>query len=181
MERLLRTSRAVGVSCFNCSDGAKIEGTIPLRSEDIIIDSTSVNKDEVCNYIRDELFISPDADFDLEKYLDFEGFEKLCDTMIDILNEPVSNRTEAFEQIMKQIRLLISLKETQFSHHFMVLEGEALYLNSIIINMLYNYGDEKSIVPYYQELKSVWCEFLSGAPQLYKDNWNKASDHVFEV
>lgn len=181
MERLLRTPRADGVNCFNCSDGAKIEGTTPLRSEDIIIDSTSVTREQVCDYVRNELFITPEPDFDLEKYLDFEGFEKLCETMIDILSEPVSNRSEAFEQIMKQIRLLISLKETQFSHHYMILEGEALYLNSIIINMLYNYGDEVSIVPYYQELKAVWCKFLAGAPQLYRDNWNKASDHVFEV
>lgn len=181
MERVLRTGRAQGVSCFNCSDGSFVEGTTPLRSDDIILSSDTRRRENVIDYVKSELFYTPDKDFDLEEYLDFEGFEKLCSTMIEILSEPVSVRSEAFEQVMKQIRLLMSLKETQFSHHFMVLEGEALYLNSIIINMLFNYGDDESIMPFYQELKGVWCDFLENAPSLYRKNWNKASDHVFEV
>lgn len=181
MERLLGTSRANGVSCFNCSNGAKINGTTPLKSEDIILEKTALSKEQVTAYVKSELFYIPDSDFNLEDFLDFEGFETLCSTLIEILETEVANRAEAFEQVLKQIHLLVSLKETQFSHHYMVLEGEALYLNSIIINMLYNYGSATEILPYYENIKGIWCDFLRKAPELYRQNWNKASDHVFEV
>ncbi|QUI70387.1 6-hydroxymethylpterin diphosphokinase MptE-like protein [Pseudoalteromonas sp. M8] len=181
MERLLKTERAKGVYCYNCSGGAKIEGTLSLRSSDLIIENQNVSKHDVVEYVKNSLFYIPDEDFKIEKHLDFEGFEKLCDTLIDILSEPVNSRTEAYEQVIKQVHLLTSLKETQFSHHYMVLEGEALYLSSIIINMLFNYGSSQSILPYYQELKAVWCDFLASAPDLYRENWNKSSDHIFEV
>ncbi len=181
MERLLQTSRAYGLSCFNCSNGAKINGATPLLSEDIILEETQVTKPQVSSYVKNELFYIPDADFDLEDFLDFEGFDKLCATLIEILEPEVSNRSEAFDQVLRHIQLLVSIKETQFSHHYMVLEGEALYLNSIIINMLYNYGNETEVLPYYQNIKGVWCDFLTKAPELYRQNWNKASTHVFEV
>ncbi|PAY01270.1 hypothetical protein CKO50_11125 [Pseudoalteromonas sp. HM-SA03] len=177
----MKTERAKGVYCYNCSGGAKIEGALPLHSSDLIIENQSVSRFDVVEYVKNSLFYIPDTDFKIEKHLDFEGFEKLCETLIDILSEPVNSRTEAYEQVIKQVHLLISLKETQFSHHYMVLEGEALYLNSIIINMLFNYGSSQSVLPYYQELKGVWCDFLASAPKLYRENWNKSSDHTFEV
>ncbi|QTL34218.1 6-hydroxymethylpterin diphosphokinase MptE-like protein [Pseudoalteromonas viridis] len=181
MERVLATSRAQDANCFNCSDGAKIEGSISLRAEDIILEESNLSKRTVSDYVKNELFYIPDSDFDLEEHLDFDGFDELCATLIDILEKPVSSRDQAFDQVMEQVRLLISLKETQFSHHYMVLEGEALYLNSILINMLFNYGSSDEILPYYLQLRKVWCDFLRSAPQLYRENWNKASDHVFEV
>ncbi|WP_404338871.1 6-hydroxymethylpterin diphosphokinase MptE-like protein [Pseudoalteromonas mariniglutinosa] len=181
MERLLLTPKAKGMSCFNCSNGAKINGATPLLSEDIIFEKMNINKKQVISYIKNELFYVPDSDFDLEDFLDFENFEKLCVTLVEVLEDEVTTREEAFEQILKHIQLLVSLKETRFGHHYMVLEGEALYLNSIIINMLFNYGNDTEILPYYQNVKKIWCDFLSQAPELYRQNWNKASDHVFKV
>ena len=52
------------ITCYNCSNGAKVNGTYPLRSSEIMLESTSLTKDEVLGVIKNDAFVSSDENKD---------------------------------------------------------------------------------------------------------------------
>lgn len=181
MERFLESKLDAGISCFNCSDGTAIKGSIPLRSDDILLDKFSFSKSEVIENIKNQPFSKLDNNISLTDYLDFDEFEQLCNTMVEILNGPILNRTEALKQLLESLRYLFSFKNhPRYTHLYLLLEGESLYVTSVLISLLYNFGDEKTIVPYYEKAKTLWRDFIADAPQQYRDRWNELSDYSFD-
>ena len=180
MERLISSFSDKNLQCFNCSDGAKVEGALPLRSTDIVLDKQAHSKEEIINYLKSNSFKKVDAPLPLEALLAFDVFDKICSTMVEILEAPMIDRADALNNIITQLRYLLSFKEDQqYLHLYLILEGEALYINSILISVLFNFGDEKSIMPYFEEALSHWIGFLKMAPQQYRERWDVLSDHDF--
>ncbi|MDO6444395.1 DUF115 domain-containing protein [Colwellia sp. 1_MG-2023] len=180
MERLISSFAGKNLQCYNCSDGAKVEGAIPLRSTDIFLEKQSYTKAEIINYIKSNSFKKVDEPLPLEALLAFDVFDKICATMIEILEAPMNNRSDALKNIMTQLRYLFSFKqEEQYLHLYLILEGETLYINSVLLSVLFNFGDEKTIMPFFEEALSHWIEFLKIAPQQYRERWDVLSDHDF--
>ncbi len=50
------------------------------------------------------------------------------------------------------------------------MEGEVLYTTSLLISLLYNYGNEEEIMPYYHQALDIWIEFIKQAPDYYEKN-----------
>jgi hypothetical protein len=178
MERLLASFKGTGLHCYNCSNGVKINGAIPLHAEDLLIMPSSLHKEDVIGNIKAKGFI-PLKEMDVTSFLDFEAFQNICETAIDILNTPAKNRGEALDKIIKQLRYLNSFQENRYLHLYLLLEGEFLYINGILISLLYDFGDDTTIMPYFNEALAHWIDFLKQAPQAYKERWNKESTHKF--
>ena len=181
MERFLESKLGTGLNCYNCSDGTAIKGSMPLLSEDIFIESTNVSKHEVISFIKAEPFKSLEQNINLEEFLDFDEFEQLCNVMAEILDSEINNRADALQQLLKSLRYLFSFKNhPRFTHLYLLLEGESLYVTSVLISLLYNFGDDKEIIPYYQEAKELWKDFILEAPNQYRTRWNVLSDYSFD-
>jgi hypothetical protein len=76
MGRLLESFKPHHVSCFNCSNGAKIDHAIPLSSSDIILTQVSPSlKQTVIEHIKNDKFKLSATRQDVEKYLEFDNFE----------------------------------------------------------------------------------------------------------
>ncbi len=171
MEKLLGFFVKKGVQVFNCSDGAKIKGSIPLKSEDILFEQTRVDKKEVVEYIKSTKFSAPYDVDKVESYLYYHEFEELCSTFASILSEKVTTRGEALATLLKSIRYLYSFKDNaKYLNIFLMMEGETLYTTALLISLLYNFGDEVEILPYYLKALNQWIEFIEGAPAYYKAN-----------
>ncbi|WP_462163497.1 hypothetical protein [Pseudoalteromonas xiamenensis] len=171
MERLLKSFQSKGVAVFNCSDGCKITYTHPLRSEDILFnDDKPINKVDAINYVKSKKFLDFDLKDDLEKLLCIDEFGDFCRTMAEILRQPTKDRKAAQAVLLESLRYLYSFKNIA-SHVglYLLLEGEALYVSTILISLLYNYGDEVEIMPYYQAALEEWCVFLDKAPAFYEE------------
>jgi len=179
MEKLLTSVKGTGLECFNCSDGVKIEGTFPLPSENIILPATRFDKKQVVDFIQHELFSQKTEKLPLESYLNHSQFSEICKVMVEILGDEALSRGEELGKLLTQVRFLFSFKTTQYSHLYFLLEGEALYNTSILINMLFNFGTEEEILPYYQQAKALWCDFLTKAPEYYQQRWHELSNHDF--
>ncbi|WP_372766423.1 6-hydroxymethylpterin diphosphokinase MptE-like protein [Pseudoalteromonas sp.] len=178
MERLLREYNNTNLNCFNCSNGTLIEGTIPLNSSDILL--TFSDKLNVIQEIKQYSF-KEKTPKSLEQYLNFEVFEEICMTMASFLEEPQSTRTDSLNCLLSSLRYLYSFKtNARYAHLYLILEGEALYTSSVLLSMLYNFGDEQSIVPFYKNALKLWITFLKDAPQHYRERWNKLSDYSFD-
>ena len=181
MERFIDFNKLPSSQVYNCSDGCYIKGTLPLASNDILLTASGVDKKAVVNEIKELSFSQVDEKINIKEYLDFDVFEDLCTTLSSILNSNVSNREEALEQLLKSLRYLFSFKNNlRYSHLFLLLEGEALYVTSVMISLLYNFGDDEEIIPFYMQAKDMWKEFIVEAPNQYRTRWNVLSDYSFD-
>lgn len=177
MERLVSTYKGEGLNCYNCSNGAKIEGAYPLRSDNIIL-SSQQDKKAAIQYIKENCFTPVERNFDYQALLDFEAFERMCNTMLEFLDVDITNRGEALDSLMTSLRFLFSFKnENRYLHLFLLLEGEAQYVTSILLAGLYNFGDDEEVIPHYTALLEHWKQFLRDAPALYRERWDVISDH----
>ncbi|MCO4798658.1 MAG: motility associated factor glycosyltransferase family protein [Colwelliaceae bacterium] len=181
MERLLDSFKHTKLNCFNCSDGVKIEGAIPLRSDDILFEKTTISKLKVLDHIKSDAFEQCMENIDLKAFLDFEVFEQICNTMVEILSEPMDNRSQALDCLISQLRYLNSFKAGgRHTHLYLLLEGEALYVNSVLISLLFNFGDSESVIPYFKPALDLWIDFLNKAPQYYRERWDLYSTYSFD-
>jgi hypothetical protein len=183
-ERLLtRQFKEASINCFNCSNGVKIKGTIPLRSEDIILNSSvAIPPEKVVEWSKQNLFKDLPDFSAFANLLAFDEFQQICQTMIEFLEKPIHNRADAFNAILTQLRYLASFKgESKLSHLYLLLEGEVLYTNSVLISLLYQFGDDESIIPYFKEALGVWIQFLKDAPEHYRERWNKESVQTIQL
>ncbi|WP_354668369.1 6-hydroxymethylpterin diphosphokinase MptE-like protein [Colwellia sp. D2M02] len=181
MERLIESFKHTNLTCFNCSDGVKIEGAYPLRSSDILLPEHSLNKIAVVDKIKSDAFEPSMENADLKSLLDFDLFEDICKTMVEILTEPMENRSQALDSLIKQLRYLKSFKQGgRHVHLYLLLEGEALYVNSVLISLLYNFGNNKEIIPYFKPALNYWIDFLRKAPDYYRERWDLLSTYSFD-
>ncbi|NOU50780.1 motility associated factor glycosyltransferase family protein [Pseudoalteromonas sp. JBTF-M23] len=171
MGKLLASFKHKGVQVFNCSNGAKIEGALPLPSDLLVLNATKLAKQHVVEYVKNERFVASDYSAKVEPLLHFDEFAQFCETFANILREPASVRSEALENMLKSIRYLYSFKNSvNYLNLFLLLEGEALYTTSLLVSLLYNFGDEKEIMPFYNKALEYWIEFIENAPDFYRDN-----------
>lgn len=181
MERFIASKEGTGIDVFNCSDGTKVEGTHPLKATDIILPKSTDSKDAVINFVKNEIFQPINSGSDIESYLDFDAFKSLCETLSEILNTPIKDRGEALEQILKSLRYLFSFKQhPKYTHLYLLMEGESLYVSSVLLSLLYNFGDDHEIIPLYMEARDLWVKFIEEAPEEYESRWDVLSDYSFD-
>lgn len=175
MERILQSFKNQGVVVFNCSNGAKIEHTYPLPSESIILNDDNAGlKAEVIQFITDKKFkVFNDKDA-ITSLLAFDEFDDFCRTMAGILSQNVETREEALFVLLESLRYLYSFRNSApYLSLYLLLEGEALYTCSILLSLLFNFGDEENIIPNYKKALQYWIDFINEAPQYYRDNYDK--------
>lgn len=181
MEQLLHFFAGDKLSVYNCSDGIKIEGTQPLHSEDLLIDNQPQDKQAIIEELKQTGFAPVNEAVDLSAWLDFDTFDEICTTMADMLAGEISCRSDGLKKLMAQLQYFNSLRDNRrYQHLYLLLQGECLYISSILISLLYRYGDEKAIVPYFSGALALWRDFLIKAPTYYRERWNQDSISSFD-
>ncbi len=181
VERLLASFAGKQVNVFNCSNGVKMQGTFPLRSQNIMLDDCHLDKSSIVDFVKTNSFEAYQNKFDLESLLFFEQFQQICETMVELLETDFKTREEALDILFKHLNYLNSFNyERQFGHLYLLLQGEAWYVNSVLVSVLYNYGTSEEILPFFQEALDVWIDFLKKAPDMYRKRWNELSDYGFD-
>lgn len=171
MEKLIESFKNKGINFYNCSNGAKIKGAIPLQSDYIYTEPTSLNKSAVVEYIKEHRFSTRVDLGEVESLFHFEEFAEFCQTIAAILKEETEIRSDALNNLLKSVRYLYSFKSSaKYLNVFLLFEGEVLYSTSLLVSLLYNYGNESEILEYYNEALSCWISFIEGAPDYYKEN-----------
>ncbi|MFC3031838.1 6-hydroxymethylpterin diphosphokinase MptE-like protein [Pseudoalteromonas fenneropenaei] len=171
MGRLLQSFQGKGITVFNCSDGSRIEHTIPLHSTDIILNERVIDKPSLVDYVKNNKFSNFDLKDEVEKLLCIDEFEQFCRVIVDILEQPITDRTEALETLLESLRYIYSFRNSaQHLGLYFLIEGEALYMTTILLSLLYNFGNDDEIVPYFSKALEEWCRYLSVAPEFYRNN-----------
>lgn len=157
------------VNVYNCSDGAKIENTLPLHIEDLLLTNNLPNKNEFLNYIKNETFIRRDFDAEeYERWLAIPEFENICDGLIRFVDKEFTSRAEIATALKLQVRFLYSYGYTKYRHIFFLLDGSLTYVHSIFRMMLYQFEDEEQTVELLNGAFKIFIEYMSEAKTLYQ-------------
>lgn len=105
-----RYFRDVHFKIHNCSDGARIEGTIPAHSEDLRFGRRpELNKQELMDYIENELTFKPEIkESDVPALMEREIFYETLDRLEKLVSKKPATRLE-FVRMMMQSSEVISL------------------------------------------------------------------------
>ncbi|MDB4279412.1 DUF115 domain-containing protein [Paraglaciecola sp.] len=169
------------VHCYNCSEGAKVERAAPLRVDDILLVNTA-DKNKLISHIKNNLFIARDFSADeYIKWLDYDEFDDICDTLISFLDKDFNTRAEMVTALKLQARYLFSYSQTRHRHIYFMLKGSLTYVQSIFKMMLYSFDDEQAALRYSHECIEVFIHFMTDAKALYANCLNEVSEHEWAV
>lgn len=171
MERLIDSFKSQNPSYYNCSNGAKINGALPLDPDDIFLTEQRYEKNHVISYLKNNKFVKFDTNLDFDDLLSFSDFRDFSNTLASLLEKKTTNRYEALDVLLGSVRYLYSFKSSiKHGSIFLLMEGEVLYTTALLISLLYNFGNEKEIMPHYDKALAIWIEFIKQAPDYYEKN-----------
>lgn len=159
-------------SCFNLSDGAKIEGSIPVQPEDAMIFDPDINKDKVIDVIHDTFFDdAPDQllNAHTNDLISKSVFEEIVEFLQQGWDDSIQTREDVCRLFWTQYRTLFLLKTTEHSHLYDIFVGSFNYSAFAIIKSIYAYQEENKAVCHAKSIFDIWCEFLKEMPSMADD------------
>ncbi|MFT2091400.1 6-hydroxymethylpterin diphosphokinase MptE-like protein [Paraglaciecola sp. 2405UD69-4] len=123
-----------GQSFYNCSDGAKILGTLPLRPDDLLIVATNEQKKQLLNKLSTEVFSSNGFDNYEQRFNEHFSKELLIKEIGEfeqLLEKDITSVDDVQFIITKQKEMLFSSYKTGKSLLFYYLYGTVNYANAV--------------------------------------------------
>lgn len=177
IESLIKTAK--NTSFYNVGFGAKLEGAHPLTVEDVLVPKKTIDKAAVVADVKNRFFI----DFKLniqESDINFKLLDEVCEHMISIAKEPVVNRVEASDLLMRQARYLYAFSETRYAYIFNIIKGSLLYYHCPMLTMLYSFEEEKETMEQFEKFRQLWIDYLTDIKNDFPLNWNTKCDWGLE-
>ncbi len=170
LEESLRSHK---LDCYNCSDGAYIEGTTPLKLEHLLLVTSDEAKQNALAGIKQEAFKSVrdyatfasrfNSKFNVDRLgLELEKFCQLSDKTIE-------NREQVFQYVDKQKEMLFSSYRGQNSLLFYLLYGTVNYANALLSKL----AEAGSSIAVLNEARSHWEALLESVQHDVTQDVNK--------
>jgi len=159
-------------SCFNLSDGAKIEGSIPVQPDDALILDPDINKQKVMDALYETFFDQAPEDIlktDTSELISKTTFDELVVFLMKGWDQSVQTREDVCRLFWVQYRTLFLLKTTVHSHLYDIFAGSFTYTAFAIVKTIYAYQEEKEAVEYAKSIFDIWCDFLQEMPSMADD------------
>jgi len=139
-----KTVSQMDAQIYNCSDGALIEGTLPLHSELLLVGSSAEDAKQARATIEECAYASGDQQqilADIEAHVDIDAIVSDIDELIGLLDKTFNSEKEVNEALMAQKQLLVD--KYHDNHHFFysLMIATMSYLHSILTHFLY-YGEQ---------------------------------------
>lgn len=156
------------IHCFNCSDGAKIRGAIPLHLEEIVIQNKQLEKRELINHIYDDLYapilLTKEQ---IKDKLDVDFFMQLIDRLIQEWDEPLINRIGMTQRMQRQYEYMRVLADTRQHHIHRVLVGTLNYVFAMVSVLAYRFEDEVKTMEFVAKGVKIIQAYLEKTKELY--------------
>ncbi|WP_429040224.1 motility associated factor glycosyltransferase family protein [Aeromonas media] len=172
MESLLRANKEI--ACFNCSDGAAIEGATPLHINNIIMkNGRVVDKHKLADRIYNEFFsVLGIPREEIESFMAFDFFDDIMDRFISDWSITGTSRDEISELMQKHFEYLVYISETRQHHIHRVLVGSINYFFSFINTIMYSFDDDdmdeqvvrpaiEIMIDFFKIMKATYPEALN--------------------
>jgi hypothetical protein len=153
-----------GQEFYNCSDGAKIQGTLPLRPEALLIVATDVHKSQAIKKLKTRIFSSEG----ISRYADRFENQYLIDLLIEelrtfesLLDQDMSTKEDVQRVITKQKEMLFGSYKKGNSLLFYYLYGTVNYANAILTKLVFTKHARSEINEACNEMRKKWGLTLS--------------------
>lgn len=160
---------------FNVGIGAKLEGAIATEVSALLPLTESLDKNQQISAIK-ECFMSLPAEDVNAKLLAFDRYNEICEHLISIAQEKIDSRKAASELLIRQARYLFAFKKTTLGHLYHMIKGSMLYYFCPAITLLYTYQDDEKTVEYFNQVNSLWIDFLLEMQKEYPLNYRRMCD-----
>jgi hypothetical protein len=127
-----------GQEFYNCSDGAKINGTLPIRPNELLIVATELHKSQVIEKLNSTIFSSNglvDYVENFENMFSKELLIKELSAFETLLENEINNKKDVENIINKQKEMLFSSYKSGKSLLFYYLYGTVNYANAVLIKL----------------------------------------------
>lgn len=164
------------LNCFNLSDGALVQGSIPKRMNEL---ETLFDKREVLNKATlvtkvYENSIHEDKDLSLYKRLvdnlDYDLFDIVCEKLINLNEQPIESLSDAADLLLMNTNLIRHTNQ-QIND---LLIGTVMHIQVTLTQLLYSNANEAEALKLFKKGLSIYRDFLSIAPNYYRENAENA-------
>ncbi|MEP1385356.1 MAG: 6-hydroxymethylpterin diphosphokinase MptE-like protein [Paraglaciecola sp.] len=125
-------------SFYNCSDGAKIKGTLPIRPDDLLIVATLEQKQQTLDTLRTKVFSSNGLENYSEKFekqFSHELLQKELSAFETLLEKEITCTEDVQFIIDRQKEMLFASYKTGKSLLFYYLYGTVNYANAVLTKL----------------------------------------------
>lgn len=158
MENIIRQS-SKDVDYFNCSNGARIKGAVPLYPQDILISSTASDKIKAIDKIKNQLFQEQNINEFSDKYYEKYDNELLLEEISDfekLLNSEISQPKQANALVYKQNKFLFDSLKRGNTLLFYYLYGSTNYANALLLKLLNHEENEEHLSIEFHQAITLW-------------------------
>ena len=148
---------------YNCSDGAKIDGTMPTRIDDLLIVATSDQKNQAVKQLKQTVFSTSKIPNFVERFEKAYSHEKLMKELSEfeqLIEESDLSKTDISPIIDKQKEMLFNSYKTGQSLLFYYLYGTVNYANAAFIKLANIETDKNNISPALGLAMTEWLQTI---------------------
>lgn len=156
---------------FNCSDGARITGTVPAHSQDLDFEHCGVlKKKELTDFIESELtFVPSFAKDDVQKLANPKIYSQIVEQIRTILRKRPAGRMEAVSRLMlasEYAHLVSSSLPTAGYGYFVTGTMQTMFMTMMLC--LFHIEDERAAVDaVWNSLMKYYRYFLEDSEKLF--------------
>jgi len=174
------------VEIYNCSNGVKIDGAVPLQPDNILFSDLPKHKDLILQQLIDTAYHA-----DLSSYakpildqIDFAAFRRTIDTWLALFDEEITTQEQAKTFIAKQWRLLQTAARDPSDPTFYLFYGSTNYFGGLMTKVASCISDDTpEILPVFNQVMQVWRDYVQSAGEQFEQQPLKFDDvdvqHLF--
>ncbi|WP_299074835.1 6-hydroxymethylpterin diphosphokinase MptE-like protein [uncultured Paraglaciecola sp.] len=160
-EQSLAASKA---ECFNCSDGARIEGSIPLVFDNVLITTEPQEKSLAIEAIKRQAFNQANQNHDYQKRFNAKFKPERLDIELSMFikrsAQEITNIEQAEGMIESQKSMLFASYQEGKSLLFYLLYGTVNYANAVFSKLLSSSADEQQSLEQFNLAREKWQDTL---------------------
>ncbi|KKO47042.1 hypothetical protein WG68_03695 [Arsukibacterium ikkense] len=174
------------VEIYNCSNGVKIAGAVPLQPGNILFRDLPQDKDLLLQNLIDTAFYA-----DLSAYaqpifsqIDFTAFRRTIDAWLALFEEEITTQEQAKAFITKQWRLLQTAARDPSDPTFYLFYGSTNYFGGLMTKIASCISDDTpEILPVFNQVMQVWRHYVQSGSEQFAQQPLKFDDvdvqHLF--
>jgi hypothetical protein len=132
------SAKPKGQDFYNCSDGAKIQGTLPIRPDELLIVVTEQQKTQAIEKLKTSIFSIQGLDNYVEKFESMFSQDILIEELSAfeaLLENEVTSKGDVENIINKQKEMLFASYKNGNSLLFYYLYGTVNYANAVLVKL----------------------------------------------
>ena len=159
------------IEVYNCSDGVKIKGTIPLLPENILLESTTAEeKDSKLELLLQQAFYPalPELADNIYQLFSPELYRASMETWLELLAQDATDILSARALISEQWAFMRSRAVTDKDITFCLFHGSANFIAAVLTKIAANINTENELaLETFNHVLVIWRGYLELGMRLY--------------